>query len=212
MTFSSSAMPSTTERLGGLSKPRREHPMGALYSAPNGQAWSARSSNATDRLYELHNSRKFIAGGRYLYATGRDLHQVNNCVLLNCPDTREGWATTSYQAEMALMTGAGIGVYYGDVRPGGRSSSALAALPPGRCRRCSRSTRLAATRCRAATVVPRSGRACRGSTLTSSTSSRSRTGPTKSRRSRRRTGRSRPMRHDQHQRLPGRCVLRVLQR
>ena len=44
---------------------------------------------------------------------------TSNCVLLRCPDSREGWATTSYQAEMALMTGAGIGVYYGDVRPGG---------------------------------------------------------------------------------------------
>ncbi|MBA3432431.1 MAG: hypothetical protein H0U16_13270, partial [Actinobacteria bacterium] len=30
-----------------------------------------------------------------------------------------GWATTSYNAEMALMTGAGIGVWYGDVREAG---------------------------------------------------------------------------------------------
>lgn len=75
--------------------------------------------DASLRLLDLHTQRKFIAGGRYLYAAGRDLHQVNNCILLNCPDNREGWATTSYQAEMALMTGAGIGVWYGDVRAGG---------------------------------------------------------------------------------------------
>jgi ribonucleoside-diphosphate reductase alpha chain len=75
--------------------------------------------DAVDRLTDLMENRRFIPGGRYLYAAGRDLHQVNNCVLLRCPDTREGWATTSYQAEMALMTGAGIGVWYGDVRAAG---------------------------------------------------------------------------------------------
>ena len=84
--------------------PQREH--AALYAA-------------AERVYELHSQRKAIAGGRYLWAAGRPLHQVNNCVLLRCPDSREGWATTSYNAEMALMTGAGIGVWYGDVREAG---------------------------------------------------------------------------------------------
>lgn len=74
---------------------------------------------ATERICMLFTARQAIPGGRYLYAAGRDLHQVNNCILLRCPDSREGWATTSYQAEMALMTGAGIGVWYGDVRAGG---------------------------------------------------------------------------------------------
>lgn len=93
--------------------------MGALYSAPKGQKNVSQILAASDRLLQLHDDRKFIAGGRYLYAAGRDLHQVNNCVLLRCPDNREGWATTSYQSEMSLMTGAGIGVWYGDVRPAG---------------------------------------------------------------------------------------------
>lgn len=75
--------------------------------------------NEKYRITGLFRERKAMPGGRYLYAAGRDLHQVNNCILLRCPDSREGWATTSYQAEMALMTGAGIGVYYGDVRAGG---------------------------------------------------------------------------------------------
>ena len=70
-------------------------------------------------VFDLFKERKALPGGRYLYATGRELHQVNNCVLLRCDDSREGWAELSYRAEMALMTGAGIGVYYGDVRPGG---------------------------------------------------------------------------------------------
>lgn len=76
--------------------------------------------DATERVYNLFNRRLAMPGGRYLYAAGRDLHQVNNCILLRCPDDREGWATTSYQAEMALMTGAGIGAWYGDVRAGGQ--------------------------------------------------------------------------------------------
>jgi ribonucleoside-diphosphate reductase alpha chain len=93
--------------------------MGSLYAAPNAPRHVGSILEATDRVFNLASYRRFIPGGRYLYASGRDLHQVNNCILLNCPDSREGWATTSYQSEMALMTGAGIGVWYGDVRPAG---------------------------------------------------------------------------------------------
>jgi ribonucleoside-diphosphate reductase alpha chain len=93
--------------------------LGALYEAPKAQSNVGYIQEATERVYALHSQRQFIAGGRYLYAAGRDLHQVNNCILLRCPDSREGWATTSYQAEMALMTGAGIGVWYGDLRAAG---------------------------------------------------------------------------------------------
>lgn len=91
--------------------------MGAL--KPTLRFQSGELEAATERIYGLFNQRLAMPGGRYLYAAGRDLHQVNNCILLRCPDDREGWATTSYQAEMALMTGAGIGTWYGDVRPGG---------------------------------------------------------------------------------------------
>ena len=35
-------------------------------------------------------ARDFIPGGRYLYAAGRDFHQVNNCILLRCPDSARG--------------------------------------------------------------------------------------------------------------------------
>lgn len=63
--------------------------------------------------------RKFLPGGRYLYATGRPFHQVQNCLLLRAEDSREGWADLMQKATLALMTGAGIGVDYSLVRPEG---------------------------------------------------------------------------------------------
>jgi len=63
--------------------------------------------------------RKFIPGGRYLYASGRPYHQVQNCLLMGVDDSREGWSTLLQKASMALMTGAGIGVEYSDVRAEG---------------------------------------------------------------------------------------------
>jgi len=71
------------------------------------------------RIERAIRERKFIPGGRYLYATGRPLHQVQNCLLLRAEDTRQGWASLLERASMALMTGAGIGVNYSDVRPSG---------------------------------------------------------------------------------------------
>jgi ribonucleoside-diphosphate reductase alpha chain len=63
--------------------------------------------------------RKFIPGGRYLYASGRPFHQVQNCLLMRAEDSREGWADHLHKCAMALMTGAGIGITYGLVRPRG---------------------------------------------------------------------------------------------
>jgi ribonucleoside-diphosphate reductase alpha chain len=63
--------------------------------------------------------RKFMPGGRYLYAAGRPFHQTQNCLLLRAEDSREGWAKLMQEITMALMTGAGIGVDYSDVRPEG---------------------------------------------------------------------------------------------
>lgn len=72
------------------------------------------------KVFRLIAERKFMPGGRYLYASGRDLHQVQNCLLLKAEDSREGWADLLAKAAMALQTGAGIGVDYSDVRPSGR--------------------------------------------------------------------------------------------
>lgn len=71
------------------------------------------------RVYELIAQRKFMPGGRYLYASGRDLHQVQNCLLLRAEDSREGWADLLSKSAMALQTGAGIGIDYSDIRCSG---------------------------------------------------------------------------------------------
>lgn len=85
--------------------------MGALGYAPD--------SSVTQRIERYIAERKFMPGGRYLYASGRSLHQVQNCLLMKCEDSREGWSTLLYDASMALMTGAGIGIDYSGVRPKG---------------------------------------------------------------------------------------------
>lgn len=80
--------------------------------------------------------REFIPGGRYLYATGRQFHQVQNCLLMKANDSREGWAEIQYKATLALMTGAGIGIVYSGVRgerklikkTGGKSTGPLALM------------------------------------------------------------------------------------
>jgi len=64
--------------------------------------------------------RKFIPGGRYLYASGRPLHQVNNCLMFRAEDSREGWADHMHKHAMGLMTGAGIGTDYSHIRSEGK--------------------------------------------------------------------------------------------
>lgn len=71
------------------------------------------------RIEKIIAEKKFIPGGRYLYASGRQFHQVQNCLLLRAEDSREGWSEIMQKATMALMTGAGIGIVYSDLRPEG---------------------------------------------------------------------------------------------
>lgn len=80
-------------------------------------------SDAAHRLKGLARARMFIPGGRYLYAAGRGLHQVQNCALYRAEDTREGWADLVRKCTMSLMTGAGVGVDYSSVRESGRAIS-----------------------------------------------------------------------------------------
>lgn len=68
------------------------------------------------QIFEMIKERKFMPGGRYLYASGRPFHQVQNCLLLKAEDSREGWAELMWKSSMALMTGAGIGIDYSDLR------------------------------------------------------------------------------------------------
>jgi ribonucleoside-diphosphate reductase alpha chain len=73
-----------------------------------------------ERTRQLIEERKFIPGGRYLAATGRLFHQVNNCFLFRGEDSREGWADLMQKGTLALMTGGGVGVDYSDIREEGR--------------------------------------------------------------------------------------------
>ena len=63
--------------------------------------------------------RKFMPGGRYLYATGRPFAQTQNCLLLKVEDSREGWADLMRRVTTGLMTGAGVGIVYTALRSNG---------------------------------------------------------------------------------------------
>jgi len=76
-------------------------------------------SDTQEKIYKLMLERKFIPGGRYLYSSGRALHQVNNCFLFRAEDSREGWADAMQKATAALMTGGGIGLDYSSLREEG---------------------------------------------------------------------------------------------
>ena len=87
-------------------------------------------------IEELIVAKKFVPGGRYLAAAGREIHNTQNCLALRAEDSREGWATLMFRSTMALMMGSGIGVVYSDLREegakirrtGGISSGPLALL------------------------------------------------------------------------------------
>ena len=76
-------------------------------------------ADLVSEVARLIEYRKFLPGGRQLYAAGRPFHNINNCFLLKAEDSREGWAELMYKSAMCLMVGGGIGVDYSDVRPEG---------------------------------------------------------------------------------------------
>jgi len=84
-------------------------------------------------IEHLIATKKFIPGGRYLYASGRQFHQVQNCLLLRAEDSREGWSELMHNATMALMTGAGIGVDYSNLRPKGKPIRKTGGIASGPC-------------------------------------------------------------------------------
>lgn len=73
-----------------------------------------------DEITEAIKQRKFMPGGRYLRSSGRLYHQTQNCALFRAVDSREGWADLMSKITLALMTGAGVGVVYSDLRGSGR--------------------------------------------------------------------------------------------
>jgi len=77
------------------------------------------SKDLIDELTYRITIRQIIPGGRYLYAAGRPFHQVQNCLLMQVDDSREGWSKLMQNASMGLMSGAGIGVEYSLLRERG---------------------------------------------------------------------------------------------
>lgn len=72
-----------------------------------------------EKLTQFVIDRKFLPGGRYLYATGKPFHQVQNCLLLTVEDSRESIANLMERVASGLMTGAGIGIVWSKLRPNG---------------------------------------------------------------------------------------------
>src|ERR1700676_142812 len=71
----------------------KEHWHNISYRVPKHVLRAVRAPKSlVARLQQLQSQRKFIPGGRYLSATGRLFHQVNNCFLFREEDSREGWA------------------------------------------------------------------------------------------------------------------------
>jgi len=88
-------------------------------------------SKTKEKILKLMVERKFIPGGRYLYAAGRPYHQVNNCFLFRAEDSREGWADAVNKAVSALMTGGGIGFNYNNLRPEGAKINRTGGMSTG---------------------------------------------------------------------------------
>jgi len=99
------------------------------YSKDGVETWSDTAKRVTEavcsqlldaktreKIYQIILDRKFIPGGRYLYAAGREFHQVNNCFLFRAEDSRESWAEIQSKVTASLMTGGGIGVEYSKLR------------------------------------------------------------------------------------------------
>lgn len=84
-------------------------------------------------LTKLVEDRKFMPGGRYLYAAGRKYPQVNSCFLLTVEDTREGWGGLMNRITNSLMTGGGIGVVYSRLRGEGSTISGMGGKSTGPC-------------------------------------------------------------------------------
>lgn len=90
----------------------------------------------TEEVCKAIDERKFIPGGRYLYAAGRREQYVSNCFMFRVEDSREGWADLMYKCTNTLMCGGGIGVVYSLLREegakikglGGKSTGPLACM------------------------------------------------------------------------------------
>ena len=84
-----------------------------------------------DTLTQAVIDRKFLPGGRYLYATGKPFHQTQNCLLLTVEDSRESIADLMQRVASGLMTGAGIGIVWSKLRPDGAAVKGMGGTSTG---------------------------------------------------------------------------------
>lgn len=84
-----------------------------------------------ERLTQAVTDRKFMPGGRYLYATGKPFHQTQNCLLLTVEDSRESIADLMQRVASGLMTGAGIGIVWSKLRPDGAAVKGMGGTSTG---------------------------------------------------------------------------------
>ena len=90
------------------------------------------SQGDQDQLVQYMVNMQFIAGGRYIYYSGRKAGFFNNCFVLKAEeDTREEWARLAQAATSCLMSGGGIGVDYSCLRPSGRPLSRTGGISSG---------------------------------------------------------------------------------
>lgn len=99
------------ETWSDIAKRTGENVLGALGFEPD--------HATTKYVVSLIEQRKFMPGGRYLASSGRDYHQVQNCLLLRAEDSVEGWGDLLNKCAVALMRGAGVGVDYSAIRARG---------------------------------------------------------------------------------------------
>jgi ribonucleoside-diphosphate reductase alpha chain len=89
------------------------------------------SREIVDEATKLITERKFMPGGRYLYAAGKEFHQTQNCLLLSVEDSRESWADLMQKVTSGLMTGAGVGVVYSALRGRGEPVKGMGGTSTG---------------------------------------------------------------------------------
>ena len=84
-------------------------------------------------LIKAVSERKFMPGGRYLYATGKPFHQTQNCLLFKVEDSRESISDLMRRVQNGLMTGAGIGTVWSALRPRGAKVKGMGGTSTGPC-------------------------------------------------------------------------------
>lgn len=90
-----------------------------------------RLPHLVDEMVDAISALKFLPGGRYLYASGKPFAQTQNCLLLRCQDSREGWADFIRRGVTGLMTGAGIGGVYTAIRSRGTRTKGMGGVATG---------------------------------------------------------------------------------